>query len=117
MRAAPTGRYARRIWFLYEWLTGRSLDLPDAGKVRAVPALDPERQFALSRGEMSARHRVIDNLPGTRAFSPLVRRTGALGAAVAKRLGVRAREVIGRTHADVVSRAVNDLLIIPGVFV
>lgn len=111
VRAAPTGRYARRIWFLYEWITGRTLDLPDAGKVRAVPVLDPEQQFALSKGEMSARHRVIDNLPGTRAFSPLVRRTPALDAAVAKRLDLRAREVIGRTHADVISRAAAFLLL------
>lgn len=30
VRAAPTGRYVRRIWFLYECLTGVPLDLPDA---------------------------------------------------------------------------------------
>ena len=30
VRATPTGSYARRIWFLYEWLTGRQLDLPSA---------------------------------------------------------------------------------------
>src|ERR1700733_15348938 len=30
VRAKPTGSYARRIWFLYEWLTGRRLDLSDA---------------------------------------------------------------------------------------
>ena len=30
VRAKPTGSYARRIWFLYEWLTGARLELPDA---------------------------------------------------------------------------------------
>ena len=25
LRATPTGSYARRIWFLYEWLTGKLL--------------------------------------------------------------------------------------------
>jgi hypothetical protein len=30
VRAKPTGGYARRTWFLYEWLTGRKLDLPNA---------------------------------------------------------------------------------------
>ena len=25
LRATPTGSYARRIWFLYEWLTGKTL--------------------------------------------------------------------------------------------
>lgn len=28
VRAHPTGSYARRIWFLYEWLLGSRLDLP-----------------------------------------------------------------------------------------
>ncbi|MGI9090738.1 MAG: Fic family protein, partial [Gemmatimonadaceae bacterium] len=111
VRATPTGIYARRIWFLYEWITGNTLDLPDAGKVRVIPVLDPEQQFALSRGQASARHRVIDNLPGTRAFSPLVRRTSALDAAAATKLDVRAREVLGRTHADVIARAAAFLLL------
>jgi len=36
VRRKPTGGYARRIWFLYEWLTERELDIEDPGKVRAV---------------------------------------------------------------------------------
>jgi hypothetical protein len=34
--AKPTGAYTRRLWFLYEWLMGEKLDLPDLGKVRAI---------------------------------------------------------------------------------
>ena len=30
----PTGIYSRKLWFLYEWLTGLELDLPLPGKVR-----------------------------------------------------------------------------------
>ncbi len=41
--ATPTGSFARRIWFLYEWLTGTVLDLPDPGKVRAFCALTAEQ--------------------------------------------------------------------------
>ena len=32
VRDKPTGVYSRRIWFLYEWLTGTRLNLPDAGR-------------------------------------------------------------------------------------
>src|ERR1051326_5293010 len=39
-QATPTGSFARRIWFLYEWLTGRELEVPDPGKVRLVPIVD-----------------------------------------------------------------------------
>lgn len=35
IRAMPTGAYTRRIWFLYEWLTGRTPDVPNAVKVSA----------------------------------------------------------------------------------
>ena len=46
VKAKPTGRYARRIWFLYEWLTGTRLALPDLKKVAYVNALDPDQQYA-----------------------------------------------------------------------
>src|SRR6266542_3273510 len=111
VRETPTGAYARRIWFLYEWLTGRPLAVPDSGKVRAIPVVDPEQQFALPKGTLSTRHRVIDNLPGTRAFCPMVRRTDRLAAFITKQLDKRAREVVGRTPRDVVARAAAFLLL------
>ena len=111
VRAKPTGAYARRIWFLYEWLTGTELDVPAAGVVRAVPVVDPEQQYAALRGRSSPRHRVIDNLPGGPAFCPLVRRTPALTALADKRLDEEARRVIGRTHPDVLARAAAFLLL------
>ena len=77
VRATPTGSYARRLWFLYEWLTGQRLNLPDATRGDYVPAVNPEQQWAVP-GENSARHRVRNNLPGTPDFCPLVRRTEAL---------------------------------------
>ena len=100
VRSAPTGAYMRRIWFLHEWLTGRALDLPDPGKVRAVPVVDPKLQLGLEGGELSTRHRVRNNLPGTPAFCPMVRRTAAISAWQAAALGEQARSVIGRTRAD-----------------
>ncbi|WP_420632902.1 Fic family protein [Candidatus Palauibacter sp.] len=87
------------------------LDLPDAGKVKAVPVVDPRQQFAPESGPLSRRHRVRNNLPGTRWFCPLVRRTPQLERYVHMRLGERAREVLGRTHPDVVRRAAAFLLL------
>ncbi len=111
VRRKPTGAFARRIWFLYEWLTERTLDVPDPGKVRGVPVLDAEQQVTLESGTPSPRHKVIDNLPGTRRFCPLIRWTPALRAAVAKRLDVVARDLIGRTRHDLVTRAAAFLLL------
>jgi len=111
VRATPTGSFARRTWFLYEWLTGRELDVPDPGKVRLVNVVDTEQQVALQKGTTSPRHKVVNNLPGTPRFCPMMRWTPALQAAVAKRLDMRAREIIGRTRKDLISRAAAFLLL------
>jgi Fic family protein len=105
IRSTPTGAYARRIWFLYEWLTGRELNLPDSDKVKAVPVVDPTQQYASEEGEISTRHRVVNNLPGHRNFCPMVRRTPVLEGFRARNLAERARAVLGRTHPDVIHRA------------
>jgi Fic family protein len=109
--ATPTGAYARRVWFAYEWLTGRELDVPPPGDVRAVPVVDPRHQYGLERGRRSPRHRVVDNLPGPPSFCPLVRRTAELEALRARELASRVRQVTGRTHPDVLARAAAFLLL------
>ncbi len=111
IRKTPTGAYARRLWFLYEWLTGQTLPLPGLGKVRAVPVVDPELQFALAEGTMVARQRVIDNLPGTAAFCPMVYRTEKLAQYAKQDLSGHARGVAGSTHPDVIARAAAFLLL------
>jgi hypothetical protein len=111
IRTTPTGAYARRLWFLYEWLTGQTLPLPALGKVRAVPVVDPELQFALADGTMVARQKVINNLPGTAAFCPMVHRTEKLDEYTRQDLSGRARDVVGSTHPDVIARAAAFLLL------
>ncbi len=111
IRSAPTGTYTRRLWYLHEWLTGRQLDLPDPGKVRAVPIVDPKKQFAMPEGTPSPRHKIIDNLPGTRAFCPMVRRTPLLEQFVDKKLDQQARAIVDRTHSDIMRRAAAFLLL------
>ena len=111
VQATTTGVHTRRLWFLYEWLTGQTLGLSDAPKVKAVPILDEDHQVAMRHGELSARHRTINNLPGTPAFCPTVRWTPLLRRCAEKHLNARAREVIGRTHPDVVARAAAFMLL------
>jgi Fic/DOC family len=112
VRESPTGKYTRRLWFLYEWLTGRRLEVPDLqGRPQAVPVVDSSMQVALSDGELSKRHRVRNNLPGTARFCPMVRWTDHLRSLAAEELDKQAREVVGRTHPDVVARAAAFLLV------
>ena len=107
----PTGIYSRRLWFLYEWLTERRLGIEDLGKVRAVPVIDHELQFGLVEGTPISRQKVINNLPGTRSFCPLVRRTPALEKNRECGFDQRAREISGRTPPDILARAASFLLL------
>jgi hypothetical protein len=111
IRTEPTGAYMRRLWFLHEWLMHRQLDVPEPGKVRAIPVIDLSQQFGLAKGDLSSRHKVLDNLPGTSAFCPLVRRTERIETYLSKGLDRRAREIVGRTHADIMMRAAAFLLL------
>jgi hypothetical protein len=110
VREAPTGSYVRRIWFLYEWLTGTWFDLPDAAGGRYVDALDAELQCGVE-GETSPRHRVRNNLPGTRDFCPLVFRTEALDRFIAVDLASRARDVAAAVPRDLLARTAAFLLL------
>ncbi|MEI4263503.1 Fic family protein [Roseovarius sp. D0-M9] len=110
VRNKPTGSYARRIWFLYEWLTDSRLNLPDAEGGRYVPVVDPEQQFA-TEGKNAPRYRVKNNLPGTRDFCPLVFRTQVLEEFIAMDLAGRARAVIADVPRDLLARTAAFLLL------
>ncbi|WP_119303907.1 Fic family protein [Dongia deserti] len=110
VRSEPTGQYARRTWFLYEWLTGRRLDLADAPRAPYAAILDPQQHYAIT-GEMVTRHRVRNNLPGTSDFCPLVRRTETLDGLLRDDLANEARAVVQRTAPDLMARAAAFLLL------
>ena len=110
VRAKPTGAYARRVWFLYEWLTGTRLDLPNADRGAYAPIVDADQQYAIS-AETSSRHRVKNNLPGTPAFCPLVFRTDTLERFIATDLRARAQEAVAAVPHDLLARTAAFLLL------
>jgi hypothetical protein len=111
---APTGRYSRLVWFLFEWLTGRRLPLPDLKRGNYIEVLDPKRCYALSRdkgAEVVRRQRVINNLPGTSGYCPLVGCTELLGSFEAERLDEQARNQLRRFPQEVIYRTVQYLYV------
>lgn len=94
----PTGQYARRAAFLYEWLTGEQLQVPERLGGNYVDAIDDAVLLAASADQVVKvrRWRVNDNLPGTRYFCPSLVKTEALQAAA--RLDVA--ELFGRLTAE-----------------
>jgi Fic/DOC family len=110
VRATPTGTYARRAWFLYEWLLGSRLDLPDADKGAYASVVDPDQQWA-GPGKTSQRHRVKNNLPGTPAFCPMIAWTDTLRTLTARDLHARARAAVANVPADLLARTAAFLLL------
>lgn len=110
VRAKPTGSYARRIWFLYEWLTGIRLNLSDVQTGGYVPVLDPALQFA-AEGKNVSRYRVKNNLPGTPDFCPLVFRTKKLDQFIGLKLSKRAQEIVAEVPRDILARTAAFLLL------
>ena len=110
IRAKPTGTYARRAWFLYEWLLGTNLDLPNAGKGSYALVVDPDQQWAVP-ATTSSRHRVKNNLPGTPAFCPMITWTDTLRSLTARDLQARARAAVAQVPADLLARTAAFLLL------
>ena len=105
VRREPTGRYARRTGFLYEWLTGKRLDVPDTTRGNYIPALDPELELTCPRPTNNARWRVRDNLLGNSGFSPQVHLTPDTTQALAFNVGERIARLEGQFSADLVLRS------------
>jgi len=78
IKSKPTGKYARRIWFFFEFLTGSKLLIEDVASGNYVEALEPELYYTLASGEKIRRYRVINNLLGSREYCPMVRKTQKL---------------------------------------
>ncbi len=106
----PRGRYPRRTWFLYEWLIEQTLPIEDAGPINYVDVIDTKLQYG-GPFEFSKRHRVRNNLPGTKEFCPLVLKTEALEAFRKKNLDQQINETLGSVHKDLITRAAAFLLL------
>lgn len=107
----PTGLYSRKIWFLYEWLLNKKLSIPDLQMGNYVPLLDKNIQYSTDVGEKSSRHRIINNLPGSQYFCPLIRKTPALEKHIAANYGIQKDNYLSGIRKDILQRASAFLLL------
>lgn len=106
-----TGQYARKIWFLYEWLMEKQLLIPDLTIKNFIPLVDEEIQYASPVSVNSNRHRVKNNLPGTITFCPLIFKTEKLEKYINENLTAKTNLVIKEVHKDVLQRTSAFLLL------
>lgn len=111
--AHPLGTVQKRAWFLYEFLTGRMLAIPDGRGGGYVPLVDGKLQYALppKDGEPSRRHHVVNNLIGNQVFSPYIRKTADSGKKSCGELKAAAEKLLANYPADLVYRAVRYLYV------
>lgn len=110
IRSEPTGMYSRKLWFLWEWLREEQLDIEDATTGNFVPLVNSKLQYE-GKSYPSKRHRVRNNLPGTRNFCPSIRKTKKLEQYIDKKLSETAIKNIGQPHPDLLNRAAAFLLL------
>jgi hypothetical protein len=73
IKSTPTGRHHRRLWYLYENLLGKRLELPDLTTGNYVDLVD-SKKFFVAKNSPVKRQRINDNLLGDFSFSPSIRR-------------------------------------------
>ncbi len=106
----PLSQYSRKIWFLHEWLMNCQLDIPDLKQGNFVPLIDEKKQFVVE-GKRSSRHRIINNLPGTPGFCPLIYKTDKLVNYLALNLQEQISTFFRAIHKDVMQRTASFLLL------
>lgn len=110
LQIEPIGQYSRKIWFLYEWLTGNELPIQSLSKGNYVPLIDEKLQYAIG-GTRIQRQRIVNNLPGTRNFCPLIFKTEKLEKYIAEQLSKKKNFYLNNIHKDVLHRASAFLLL------
>ena len=111
VRNEPLSQFSRRIWFLYEWLMQKTLNLPNLKEGNYVSLLDGNLQYTIGKGDNSQRHRIRNNLPGTLNFCPLVNRSEKLEQYIKDDLSEKTTSLVRNIHKDVLLRTSAFLLL------
>ena len=108
IKETPAGKYARKIWFLYEFLMDKELDLEPSKVTNYVDLLEQSKYFT-AKGIPHRRQKVTDNLLGNRRFCPIIRLTDTLKNYTGLQLDKKGMEVVGNYPEEVLRRAVSYL--------
>ncbi len=109
VKSKPTGKYARRLWFLYEFLTGKTLPLDDVKHGNYIDLLDPDEYHTVIPARRVRRQRINDNLLGNSRFCPTIRRTETLRTLEGANLPKRCRQAVSSYPPELLKRALSYL--------
>jgi Fic family protein len=109
VQSKPTGKYARRLWFLYEFLTGKALPLDDLKQGNYIDLLEPDKYYTVTPSRQIRRQRINYNLPGDSRFCPTIRRTDTLCDFETADLSNRCRQLVSGYSPELLKRVVGYL--------
>ena len=109
VRSKPIGKYSRRLWFLYEFLTGTTLRIDDLKRGNYIDLLDSGEYYTITPSLQVRRQRINNNLPGDHRFCPIIRRTDILKDFEESDLPERCRKVVSGYSPELLKRALSYL--------
>lgn len=108
LTARPTSGYARQAGYLAYWLASASFDYRAPAGAPRVRLLDAT-EYLVGPETSSPQFAVVNNLLGTREFSPLVRKTETLRALLAQDLRAKVAQAMDAIEPEMLSRAADYL--------
>ena len=108
IEASPSSRYARKIGFLYEFLTDQQLELTKTITGNYVDLLE-EHKYITGHTVKNARWRINNNLLGNTSFCPMVRRTRELEALLNQNIPEKINQLKKEFPPDIFQKATNYL--------
>jgi len=109
IKSKPTGKYTRRIWFFYEFLTRKQLPVDDITSGNYVDALEAKKYYTIANGEKSQRHRIVNNLLGPKDFCPVIRKTEKLSKMDSTDLRKKCEDIVTSYPPELLRRALSYL--------
>lgn len=105
----PSGQYARRSAFLYEWLTGKILDVPENLSGNYIDVFDENKIVTASAFsiEKNSRWRVNNNIAGTADFCPIIIKTDGLKSVLALDIACKLNDLNQEMSEDLLLRSAS----------
>ncbi|MDR3111012.1 MAG: hypothetical protein LBU65_15185 [Planctomycetaceae bacterium] len=109
IQSKPKGKYARRLWFFYEMLTGKKLAIDDLDTGGYIDVLESNEYYTLSKSQPIRRQRINNNLLGDARFCPMIRRTETLKTYETSDLTKKCRNILTAYPPQLLKRAMSYL--------
>lgn len=108
IESSPSGKYSRKLGYLYELLTGHRLTINKPITGNYVDLLDP-RKYITGNIIKNTRWHINDNLLGTSSFCPIVRKTKKLEELLNLSIAGDIDQLKDSFSEDIFRRAINYL--------